>query len=157
METWRFCTPWTPLCTKVAKVKSEAICPTPKARPKLYHATRQWCHSKSAILSGWERIKLQQWPIQSPDPSLTEMLWQDFKKAVHKQTPQWTEPIWTKKSYWSVPQDIIFIFKLIKKFGFAGSTCFFYFFNSLHQQDAWVFPAIINWLYIVTLKPTKGN
>lgn len=69
------------------------------------------------------------------------MLWQDFKKAVHKQTPEnlnepnQYEPRRDTDQFHRTLYLVIFIFKLIKKFGFAGSTCFFYFFNSLHQQD----------------------
>jgi len=34
-----------------------------------------------------KRIKVLHWPSQTPDLNTTEMLWQDLKKALHKQMP----------------------------------------------------------------------
>ncbi|KAK3542202.1 hypothetical protein QTP86_018485 [Hemibagrus guttatus] len=33
------------------------------------------------------KMKTLEWPFQSPDPNLIEMLWHDFKKVVHTRKP----------------------------------------------------------------------
>ena len=90
-RTWAPCSHWVHhellWIPKYSRVKYEAICPTAKAWLKLAH--QQDNDPKHSSRSTTEclkkkRIKVLQWSSQSPDLSLTEMLWLDLQRAVHK-------------------------------------------------------------------------
>jgi len=75
---------------KYSRVRCEAICATAKVWRKLAH--QQDNDPKHSSKSTTEcltrkRIKVLQWSSQSPDLNLTEMLWWDLKRAVHKRMP----------------------------------------------------------------------
>ena len=49
----------------------------PKHRSK---STMEWLQQK--------KIRLLEWPSQSPDPKVIEMLWHDLKRAIHTRHPR---------------------------------------------------------------------
>lgn len=78
---WAPCSHWVDhelyCIPKYFRGKCESVCPTVKACPKLSDATGQWTQV--------ERIKQNSW--KRKDLNLTEILWQELKKAEHKCRP----------------------------------------------------------------------